>query len=132
MEILIILLVVIVIIGALLGGKSFGGTIRKGCGFIILSIIVVLGLIILWPSEPQSDTDRRELDSSNNASTYYIVKEDCQTYTKPDIKSNVSDSLVKGEVLMIRNPSKYKYFYQFTDENGTVLYVRKQNLTEQK
>lgn len=48
METLIVLLVIAIIIGAILGGKSFGGTVRIGCGFLILLVIIiaVVGVIL--------------------------------------------------------------------------------------
>ena len=45
---LVVLLIVIIILGALAGGNSFGETVRKGCGFlvVIIAILVVFLLII--------------------------------------------------------------------------------------
>ena len=40
----IALLIIIVIIGALLGGNSFGETIRKGCGFLLVIILILLAI----------------------------------------------------------------------------------------
>ncbi len=50
MEILVILLIIAIIIGALLGGKSFGGTVRKGCGFIFwfVLIVAIIGAFLLF------------------------------------------------------------------------------------
>jgi len=45
-EILIIIFIFIVIAGALLGGKSFGGTIRKGCG-CLAALLVIMSIILL-------------------------------------------------------------------------------------
>ena len=46
------LFVVIVIVGALFGGKSFGGTIRTGCGVLIVLAILLLVLGALGESRP--------------------------------------------------------------------------------
>lgn len=44
MELLVGLFIVIVILGALVGGRSFGGTIVKGLGCLT---VLVFGLIVL-------------------------------------------------------------------------------------
>jgi hypothetical protein len=41
------LLVIVVILGALAGGNSFGGTIRKGCGCLVWITVVLLVLALL-------------------------------------------------------------------------------------
>jgi hypothetical protein len=38
-------LIGLVILGALLGGNSFGETVRKGCGFII-ALVINLAILI--------------------------------------------------------------------------------------
>ena len=44
----LVLLIIIVILGALLGGDSFGETIRGGCGCLVLLVIAAAaGLFIL-------------------------------------------------------------------------------------
>lgn len=47
---LIIFLVVlgIIIIGVLLGGESFGDTLRKGCGCVITIIIICVILFLIF------------------------------------------------------------------------------------
>jgi len=42
--VIVIILIVIVILGVLVGGESFGDTLRKGCGCVIT--IIVIGIII--------------------------------------------------------------------------------------
>jgi uncharacterized protein YpmB len=130
MEILIPLLIVIIILGAILGGKSFGGTVRKGCGFIILLIIIIvaLGVIFYSESESKNSPNNKEAASSSNASAYFIVKQDCQTYTKPNIKSNISGHLEVGKELLVKNVNKFNYFYEVSDEKGKNSYVRKECL----
>jgi len=36
MELFVILLIVVIIIGAFLGGRNLGDTVRKGCGCLVL------------------------------------------------------------------------------------------------
>jgi len=40
------LLIVILILGALAGGESLGGTIRKGIGCLVVIFLIVLALVI--------------------------------------------------------------------------------------
>ena len=47
------LLVVIIIIGALLGGNSFGETIRTGCGCLAVIVVVLFLLLLLSGGPPQ-------------------------------------------------------------------------------
>jgi uncharacterized protein YpmB len=128
MEFLIVLLVIAIIIGAIFGGKSFGGTVRIGCGFIIMIVIIiaVLGAVIYAVSEYNDASNNTEAVSSSP--TYFIVKQDCQTYTKPDIESDISGQLEKGEEILVKNANKFKYFYEVTDEIGKTSYVRKECL----
>lgn len=44
MEFLFGIFLIVLFLGALAGGKSFGGTIRTGCGCLIL---IVIGLAVL-------------------------------------------------------------------------------------
>lgn len=48
MEILVPLLIIVIIIGAFLGGNSLGSTIRKGCGCLILLVIIAIATGILF------------------------------------------------------------------------------------
>ena len=43
----VVLFIIIVILGALAGGNSFGETVRKGCGCLVVMFIVVLVLVVL-------------------------------------------------------------------------------------
>jgi uncharacterized protein YgiM (DUF1202 family) len=83
-------------------------------------------------SESTSDPDSKEAVSSSNATSYFTVKQDCQTYTKPDIESDISGHLELGEELLIENVNKFNYFYELTDENGKNSYVRKECLQKIK
>ena len=127
MEILVPLLIVVIIIGALLGGKSFGGTVRKGCGFFILLVIIIVAIGVIFYSQPESKKapNSKEAVSSSNASAYFIVKQNCQTYAKPNIKSDISGHLEVGKELLVENVNKFNYFYEVSDENGKNSYVRK-------
>ena len=130
METLIPLLIIAIIIGALLGGKSFGGTLRKGCGFLILLVIIIvtIGVIFYSLSESKKFPHNKEAVSSSTTPAYFIVKHYCKTYTKPNIKSDISGYLEEGKELFIENINKFNYFYEVSDENGRNSYVRKECL----
>lgn len=42
MEFLVGLLIIIIILGALAGGKSFGGTVSKGMGCLAIIMFIIL------------------------------------------------------------------------------------------
>jgi hypothetical protein len=44
---IVALLIVIIILGALAGGNSFGGTVRKGCGCLAAIVVVLLVLALV-------------------------------------------------------------------------------------
>lgn len=44
---LVAILVVVIILGALAGGRSFGGTIRKGCGCLIWIVVIIAVITLL-------------------------------------------------------------------------------------
>jgi len=113
MEILIPLLIVLIIIGALLGGKSFGGTIRKGCGFLIFLLILGAVIGVLWTDD----------DSAN-----FFASENCQIYSKPNIESDTSGNLEIGKEFFVDDINKFNYFYEITDENEKKVFVRKECL----
>ena len=131
MEFLIVLLIIVVIFGAILGGKSFGGTVRTGCGFLILLVIIiaVIGVILYSQADSNNVPDNKEAVSSSNATAYFIVKQDCQTYTKPNIESDISGHLEEGKEILVENIDKFKYFYEISNLNGENIYVRKESLT---
>ncbi|MDR5589011.1 hypothetical protein ACWBC2_06155 [Salegentibacter agarivorans] len=126
MEILV-LLAVVLIIGALLGGKSFGGTVRKGCGFLI--ILLVLGIIVIGIFYySKTDTEDQESIPTLENSPNYIATENCATYSKPDIESTSEGSLETGNNYLVEDSSKFKYFYEITFKNGEKLFVRQECL----
>lgn len=47
MEFWVGLFVIIVILGALAGGRSFGGTISKGVGCLLIFISIIIVILIL-------------------------------------------------------------------------------------
>ena len=131
MQTLVILLIIVIILGALLGGKSFGGTVRKGCGFLILLIIIIavaIGAILYSVADSNNDPDNNEAVSRGNISAYFIVKQDCRTYTSPDIESDSAGYLVEGTEILVRNISKYRYFYEVPASEGKTSYVLKECL----
>ena len=52
MELLVGLFILVVILGALFGGKSFGGTIRTGCGVLLLFVFALIVLISINQTSP--------------------------------------------------------------------------------
>jgi hypothetical protein len=93
---------------------------------MIVIIIAVLGAIIYAVSEYNDAPNNTEAVSSSP--TYFIVKQDCQTYTKPNIESEISGHLDEGEELLVKNTNKYKYFYEVSNDDGETSYVRKDYL----
>lgn len=130
MEELLTLLVIVIIIGALLGGKTFGGTVRKGCGCLILLIIVAIVVVKCTNSRINSKKtlENQEIISVGNNSAYFIVKENSQTYTKPNIESDSAGNLKSGEVIFVEAINQFNYFYEIADENGKNVFVRKKCL----
>ena len=123
MEVLV-LLAVVVIIGALLGGKSFGGTVRKGCGFLIMLLIlgiIAFGILYYIRTNPADQESIPTLENSPN----YIATENCTTYSKPDIESTSEGSLETGNDYFVEDSSKFEYFYEITFKNGEKLFVLK-------
>jgi len=90
-----ILLIVAIILGALLGGKNLGDTIRKGLGCLVLLLIIIIGAIIYSISGPKNGSAPQETVSSSNAYAYFIVKHNCETYTKPNKNSEIYGYLSK-------------------------------------
>ena len=131
MEILV-LLAVVVIIGALLGGKSLGGTIRKGCGFFILLLIlgiVAVGILQYLSADSENTQDEeKDLISTPYNSPNFIAKENCNTYPEPNIESGSSGNLEIGKDYFVKDSNKFNYFYEITLEKGGKLFVRKECL----
>ena len=149
MEILVLLLVVI-IIGALLGGKSFGGTVRKGFGFFLWLVIIAIAVVVFFYSQTDSEkadsekadsekadsektdsektADEQEVISTSDNLTYLIVKENVQTYIKPNVESDVSGNLEIGKEFFVEDINKFNYFYEITNKNGKKAFVMKEFL----
>lgn len=120
---LVVLLVIVIFIGALLGGNSFGGTVRKGCGFLLMLVIIIaIAISVLFYSRTNS---KKTHEDQEVVSTHFTVKENCLTYIKPNIESEVSGKLEIGKEFFIENVNKYKYFYEITNKNGKKTFVRK-------
>lgn len=129
MEIFIIILIVIIILGALIGGKNLGDTVRKGCGCIVLLLIIILiGGIIYSTSGPNEDSTPQEAILSSNDYAYFIVKQNCETYIKPNKNSEISGYFEAGQELYIKNMNKFNYFYEVNEDNGRKSYILKDNL----
>lgn len=130
MELIILLLILVIILGALLGGKSFGETVRKGCGFLILLVIIVIGIGIFYYSQTNSKKTpvNQDVISTGDNSAYFIVKENCKSHIKPNIESDVSRNLEIGEEFFVKDINKFNYFYEITDKNKKKTFVRKECL----
>ena len=128
MEIFVTLLVVILILGALIGGKSLGGIIRKGLGCLVLLLLISIGILVFTKSSTKKDAIPQEVDSWSKEHGYFTVKEDCETYTKPDKDSEISGYLKAGHELHIEHVDKFNYFYEVKQDGGRISYVLKENL----
>lgn len=123
-----ILLIVIIIIGAIIGGKNLGDTVRKGCGCLVIMLIIIIGIIIYTISEKETDSSPQETVSTSNDYAYFIVKQNCETYSKPNINSEILGYLEAEQELYIVNINKFKYFYEVNDDNGKKSYILKEYL----
>lgn len=128
---LLVFLVIIIILGALLGGKSFGDTIRKGCGCSLFLVILMFALLIITGIFLAVGTKTHHKITPFEQ-TYFIAKQDCETYTKPDIKSDTTGYLRVGEELTVENTNLFNYFYKITDKKGKSSYVRKECLVKKR
>ncbi len=128
MEVLVVFLIIIIIIGAILGGRSFGGTIRAGCGFFIALLILIIGYWLFIASPETNEDSAEEAVSSRIDNGYFIVKRNCETYTKPNKDSEISGYVEAGQEMYIENLNKYNYFYELKGDDGTKSYILKENL----
>lgn len=126
---LLVFFIIVVIIGALLGGKSFGGTIRKGCGFFVMLVIIAIAMSVYSSRiDLENGPENQEVSSTVDKSARFVVKENCQTYTQPNIKSDSSGNLENGRDLFVEDINKFDYFYEITNGNGKKEFVRKECL----
>lgn len=125
-----ILLIVVIIFGALMGGKNLGDTVRKGCGCFVVLLIIIVGAIIYFYNKPETkkDPSPQEKVSTINDNAYFIVKQNCVTYTKPNKNSEKSGDLEVGEELFIENINKFNYFYEVIEDNREKSYILKECL----
>lgn len=116
--------------------KNTSGKTKRRFGVITLLIIIFssIGTILYFQSKPGFQPEsssvilKKKAASSSSPTNYFIVKEDCPTYTKPNIESSISGYLVIGNEIHVENVNKYKYFYQVPDKNGKKRYVKKECL----
>ena len=128
MEIIIFLLIVIIMFGALLGGKGFGDTVRKGCGFLILLLIVLIGAYLVFTSNTKEKPSNPDTASTLADKPNYISKNKCALFKKPDINSEVLRHIEEGEYFNIRDKNKFNYFYEIVDNDLGKCYILKDNL----
>ena len=133
METLLVLLIIVLIVGAILGGNSFGGTIRKGCGFLLLLVMILLfvGIIALLVTSSNSTSSSQEEFSVDGNSAHFTAIDNCVFYSKPNIESDTLGALEIGSVFFVEEVERFKYFYTITDEDENRVYVRK-NCLERK
>lgn len=120
-----VLLIIIIIVGALLGGRYLGDIIRKGCGCLVILLWILIFIAIAnyvydWKNSADS--------ASGIEYGYFVVKEDCEIYTKPNIESEIAGYLQAGQELNIDNINKYNYFYEVKGTDGRKSYVLKGRL----
>lgn len=116
--------------------KRSGGRTKSKFGVIILYLIIILSIGAILYFQPESNIQNESINtpvkkegaSSGIASGYFIVKENCPTYTKANIKSSISGYLVAGNEIFVTNINQFKYFYPITDKNGRMRYVKKECL----
>lgn len=121
----LILLVIVIIIGALLGAKTFGGTVKRGCGFILIAVLLLVALFVYQCGDGSQDPQEPDRES-----TAFIAFKACVCYQRPDVKSDSLDLLSEGDTAWVEAPGKFKYFYKFKKRSGKAVYVRK-NCLEQ-
>lgn len=114
----LVILGIIILLGALIGGKHFGDTVRKGFGCFVLLLVVLIGILIFNFSQTNEDSPPKEEFSSSKDYAYFIVKHNCETYTKPNKNSEISGYLDAGQEIYIENMNKFNYFYEVNEDNG--------------
>ncbi len=120
---LITFLALIVIVGALVGGKSLGGTIRLGC--LTISALTI-GLLILVAIMSNGSEEIPENEKENQSSPALLMAIDtCQSYSQPDINSAPKGKIQPETQFEVSNPLRYKYFYKITTSIGETVYVQK-------
>jgi hypothetical protein len=130
---LISILVVVIIIGALLGGKGFGGVIRRGCGFLFVLLLILVAIVfagIYYDSrfgDRNNQPFRRDQVNEEKGGTF-SAKETCPVYAKPNIESDTLWFLEMGTEVKTEDPDKFNYFYKLKDEKA---YVRKTCLVKE-
>jgi uncharacterized protein YgiM (DUF1202 family) len=97
--------------------KKVFNLIKKGIEFFI--IVIFLSMIYNYISSIFSK------DESNFSAT-----KNCQTYSKPNIKSNTLEKVNIGDKFIVEDVDKYQYFYQIKDMDDSRVFIRKECLKE--
>jgi outer membrane protein assembly factor BamE (lipoprotein component of BamABCDE complex) len=128
MEGIIFLLIVIIIFGALLGGKTFGGTVRKGCSLLLAVLLVLFGAYFFLNSNAEEDSTHSDTIPTIIEKSNYISKHKCALYEKADINSEVIRYIEEGEYFNVRDKDKFNYFYEVFDDDLGHCYILKDDL----
>lgn len=121
----------IALLGALLGGRSFGETLRKGCGclsaILFLAFLAAFSLFLIGLSAEDATPD--PVRRTHPGSTTYRVSRSTPAHVRPDIRSDTLLLLTPGTRLVVDDPERYRYFYGFFTSEGLRAYVLKDQVT---
>ena len=122
MEALVGLFIIIVIIGALVGGKSFGGTIARGIGCLVMLFFgIALALhpykgncVVLCINAPESDQShgsdaRRHLAELVDGKTVRVEGDKIDGYGRMLVKLYHDESKTSANWRMVRNGYAWEY-----------------------
>ena len=126
---IIYLLAAAIIIGALLGGRTFGETVRKGCGCMAVVLLIFLGLFAFLVIIPNAEPTYDPVEEA--AYLTFIATDNCTAYASPDISSNVVGELESGRKYVVQNADRFQYFYEVARSDDIIQYVRKECLTRE-
>lgn len=117
----------IALLGALLGGRSFGETLRKGCGCLsgILLVAFLGTLTVFLIGLSAEDTPPAPVPRARPDAGPYRVTRATPAHARPDIRSDTLLFLEPGTPLRVEEPERFRYFYGFTTGEGQRAYVLK-------
>ena len=130
MGFLVGIFVIVVILGALFGARSFGGTVKRGCGILFLIAAVGTLLLLFLISSSRTTGEPQEEVSTEDSPTTFVADKSCVLYSKPNIQSDSVGVTKAGDTYEVEDADRYKYFYKLSYEHGSTFYVRKRCLTK--
>jgi uncharacterized protein YgiM (DUF1202 family) len=128
MGFLVGIFVIVVILGALFGARSFGGTVKRGCGILFLIASIGTLLLLFLISSSNTADEPQEVVYTEDSSTTFVVDKSCVLYSKPNIKSDSVGVTKGGDTYEVEDADRYKYFYKLSYDHGSTFYVRKECL----